>query len=479
MKKIFLIALLIGITFSSCEDFEGWNVDDKNPSEVPASHLVTSTQKDLFYRMSSPNVNYIIFKFFAQYWTETQYTDEVNYDIRGRDIGGGFSTYLYRDVLIDLQAARDILDADEFLDAGTKSAQLGVIGLMEVYTWSVLVDVYGDIPYTEALMGVNNIIPVYDNDEDIYTDLFTRLDASLTNLNAGTETFGDADIVYGGSTAKWKKFGNSLKLRMALRIADYDNAKASTIASAAIAGGLFASNDDNFAFAFETTSPNTNSIWVDLVQSGRDDFLVADTFVNLINPLNDPRASTYLADNKTPYIGAPYGVGSSYTDFTHIGDAWHQPDLEGVLLSYDEVQFLLAEAVERGLITGSAETYYNAAISASIIYWGGTQAEADTYLAQATVAYTTSGSSWKEVIGNQKYIALYGRGFEAWSSWRILDYPNTFTRPSISNEAVPRRYLYGNDDKDLNPDNYAAASSAMGGDDKSSRVFWDITGVGN
>ncbi|MDN3619926.1 SusD/RagB family nutrient-binding outer membrane lipoprotein [Polaribacter undariae] len=128
---------------------------------------------------------------------------------------------------------------------------------------------------------------------------------------------------------------------------------------------------------------------------------------------------------------------------------------------------------------GNTETHYNAAISASIIYWGGTQAEADTYLAQTTVAYTTSGSSWKEVIGNQKYIALYGRGFEAWTSWRLLDYPNTFTRPSISNEAIPRRYLYGYDDKDLNPDNYAAASSAMGGDDKSSRVFWDIAGVGN
>ncbi|PQJ69514.1 SusD/RagB family nutrient-binding outer membrane lipoprotein [Polaribacter butkevichii] len=479
MKKIFLIALLIGITFSSCKDFEGWNVDDKKPSEVPSSYLLTSTQKDLFYRMSSPNVNYNIFKFFAQYWTETQYTDEVNYDIRGRDIGGGLFLYLYRDVLIDLQAAKNTIIADEFLNASTKSAQLGVIELMEVYTWSVLVDVYGDVPYAEALKGVENITPAYDNDEDIYTDLFSRIDAALVNLNASAESFGDADIVYGGSTANWKKFGNSLKLRMAVRIADYDSAKATTAAASAVAGGVFTSSDDNFAFPFETTQPNTNSIWIDLVESGRDDFLVADTFVNLISPLNDPRASTYLADNKTPYIGAPYGVGSAFTDFTHIGDAWYQPDLEGMLLSYDEVQFLLAEAVERGLIAGNAETYYNEAVSASIKYWGGSQADADTYLAQPTVAYTTAGSTWKETIGNQKYIALYGRGFEAWSSWRLLDYPNTFTRPSISKEAVPRRYLYGNDDKDVNPDNYAAASAAMGGDLKSSRVFWDIKGVGN
>jgi len=481
MKKIILIAFLLGITFSSCEDFEGWNIDDKNLGTVPPAYLLTSTQKDLFYRMSSPNVNYNIFKFFAQYWTETQYTDEVNYDIRGRDIGGGLFTFLYRDVLNDLQEAKKITLANEVVaeEEGTKSAQIGVIELMEVYTWSVLVDTYGDIPYTEGLKGVENLIPVYDNDEDIYADLFTRLDGALSKLSESAVSFGDADVIYGGDTEKWMMFGNSLKLRMALRISDYDSALATTKATQAIAGGVFTSEADNFAFPFETTPPNTNPIWVDLVQSGRNDYLVADTFVNLIAPLNDPRASVFMADNKDPYIGAPYGVGAAYTDFTHIGDLWHTPDFEGILLSYDEVQFLLAEAVERGLISGSAEAFYNEAITGSILYWGGSQADADTYLAQPSVAYATAATTWKEKIGNQKYIALYARGFEAWSSWRMLDYPNTFTRPAVSEEAVPRRYLYGNDDKDVNPDNYAAASTAMGGDNKDSRVFWEITGVGN
>ena len=480
MKKIILIAFLIGLTFTSCEqDFEGWNVDDKNPSEVPPSYLLTSAEKDLFQRMVSTSVNYNIFKLFSQYWTETQYTDEVNYDIRGRDIGGNLFLYLYRDVLNDLQAAKKLINEDEFLDANTKSAQLGVISLMEVYTWSVLVDTYGDIPYTEALQGVDNLTPVYDNDEDVYDDLFRRIDEALANLNASGQSFGSADLIYSGNTDQWKRFGNSLKLRMAVRIADYDSGRAATLAQEAVSGGVFTSNDDNFAFPFEATPPNTNPIWVSLVQSGRDDFLVADTFVDIILPLDDPRTDVYLADNKDSYIGAPYGAGAAFTDYTHIGEPWYTPDLEGVLLSYDEVQFLLAEAVERGLITGVAETYYNEAVTASILYWGGTETEAATYLAQPSVAYTTAGSTWEEVIGTQKYIALYGRGFEAWSSWRLLDYPNNFTRPAVSGEAVPRRYLYGNDDKDVNPDNYAAASAAMGGDKKDSRVFWDITGQGN
>ncbi len=479
MKKVLLIAFLIGITFTSCEDFEGWNVDDKNPSDVPAGYLLTSAEHDLFQRMESTSVNYNIFKLFAQYWTETQYTDEVNYDIRGRDIGGNLFLYLYRDVLIDLQKAKELVNNNEFLPEGEKAAQLGVLELMEVYTWHVLVDTYGDIPYSEALQGVENLTPAYDNDEDIYADLFTRIDAALANLDAGSQAFGAADLIYDGDVSQWKKFGNSLKLRMAVRIADYDHAKAAQLAQEAVAGGVFTSEDDNFAFPFEATPPNTNPIWVSLVQSGRDDFLVADTFVDLITPLDDPRTDVYLADNKDPYVGAPYGAGAAFTDYTHIGDAWYQPDLEGVLLSYDEVEFLLAEAIERGLIEGDAEAHYNAAVTASILYWGGTQAEADAYLAQPEVAYDTAAGDWKQVIGRQKYIALYGRGFEAWSTWRLLDYPDTFTRPAVSGEAVPRRYLYGNSEKDVNPDQYAAGSAAMGGDKKDSRVFWDITGQGN
>lgn len=477
MKKIILFALLIGITFS-CEDFEGWNVDSKKPSSVPASYLFTNAQKDLFTRMTSTSVNYNIFKMFAQNWTETQYTDEANYDIRGRDIGGGFSLYLYRDVLNDLQEAYKIINEDEFLDATTKANQIAVIEILSIYTWHVLVDTYGDIPYSEALQGVDNLLPVYDDDAAIYTDLFNRLSIAIEMLKAG-ESFGSADLMYSGSTDSWKKFGNSLKLKMAVRTADFDASRSSIAASEAFLSGVFGSKSDNAAYPFESTPPNTNPIWVSLVQSGRNDFVLANTFVDIIKPLNDPRSSVYMADNLEEYTGATYGAGSSYVEFTHIGELWHTETLEGVIMSYSEVQFLLAEAVERGLITGDAEIFYNEAVSASIMYWGGSAPDAATYLAQSTVAYATAGATWQEKIGIQKYLSLYARGFEAWSTWRLLDYPNTMNRPDVSQEAVPRRYLYGNDDADVNGSNYDAASAAMGGDLKSSRVFWDINGQGN
>ncbi|MFD1293556.1 SusD/RagB family nutrient-binding outer membrane lipoprotein [Lutibacter holmesii] len=476
MKKLILIALLIGTTIS-CEDFEGWNVDTKNPSEVPASFLMTSAQRTLFLRMTSPSVSYNIFKMFSQHWTATTYNDEANYDLRQRDVSGTFYTYLYRDVLSDLQEAKKIVTAEEVsvFEQPIKDNQLAIIGLMEVYTWHVIVDTFGDVPYSEALLGSDNLLPVYDNDADIYMDLFARIDAALA-LISSNDSFGGSDLIYGGDMNNWKKFGNSLKLRMAVRISDYDLASAKSYAQAAINGGVFESSSDNTSFPFEGGPPNANPIWSAVVESGRSDIVVANTFTDIINPLNDPRASVLMRDNIDPYTGGPYGANNTFSNYTHIGDVFHEADLEGIILSYEEVEFLQAEAIERNLISGDAETHYNNGVTASIEYWTGSDADAAAYLAQSTVAY--DASNWQKSIGVQKWIALYGKGFEAWSSWRMLDYPEMNT-PPVSNLPVPRRYLYGNDDPDINGTNYAAAASAMGGDELDSRVFWDINGVGN
>ncbi len=475
MKKIFLITLLISITFS-CEDFDGWNVDTKNPSTVPGSYLFTSAEKAMFDQMTSTDVNSNIFKMFAQNWTETQYTDEANYDIRGRDIGGNFSSTIYRNVLNDLQEASKIISANEFLDATTKANSLAIIEIFSIYTWHVLVDTYGDIPYSEALVGVDNLLPAYDDDAAIYTSLFSRLDIALAMLKPG-ESLGGADLIYNGSIDQWTKFGNSLKLKMAVRTADFDQARSTQLAGEAM-NNIFTSSSDNASFPYEANPPNNNPIWGSLVQSGRNDFVLASTFVDLIVPLNDPRAAIYMDDNlEDGYKGATYGAGSSYVDYTHAGELWHTPDFEAVIMSYSEVNFLMAEAIERGLVSGDAQGYYDAAIYASMAYWGIGVVEATAYIAQAGVTY--DAANWKKSIGEQKYLSLYGRGFESWSSWRMLDFPNTMQRPDVSQEPVPRRYLYGNSDTDINGDNYDAASAAMGGDLKTSRVFWDIKGQGN
>lgn len=492
MKKLILLAILIGTTIS-CEDFEGWNVDTKNPAEVPASFLVTSAQRTIFLRMSASNVNYNIFKQLAQHWTATTYTDEANYDLRQRDLSGTFFIYMYRDVLSDLEEAKKITVDRPLVEptytAAMKANQIAIIELLQVYTYHVIVDTYGDVPYTEALQGVDNLLPKYDDDTTIYTDLFARIDAALANLT-DADSFGDSDLIYGGDTSNWVKFANSLKLRMAVRISDVDNGLASSKASEAIDSGVFESELDNASFPFEGGPPNANPMWSDLVESGRSDIIVANTFVDIIVPLNDPRTTVFM-DNNGPfnieededadpiyvdYLGGPYGANNPYSNYTHAGDPFHKADLEGIILSYEEVEFLLAEAVARGLVAGDAEMHYNNAITASITYWTGSTSGVADYIAQSAVKY--DADNWKKSIGTQKWIALYTKGFEAWSSWRLLDYPAMNTADE-SGLPVPRRYLYGNDDAQINGANYDAASAAMGGDALDSRVFWDITGQGN
>ena len=480
MKKIFLLALLMVTTYS-CEDFEGWNVDTKNPSEVPPAFLITAAQQSMFREMVGMDVNANNFGMIVQNWGQTTYQDEANYLFRERDCGGNFWTTHYF-LLGDLQEAARLITENSVEEDGVVKNQIAMIDLMMVYSWSVLVDTFGYIPYSQALQGNENLVPVYDADSAIYADLFRRLDTALNSLSESNSmgSVASGDLVYDGDVASWKMFGNSLKLRMALRIADVDAATSKSMAEQA-AAGVFMSNADNAAFPFEMTTPNTNPNWETLVQSGRSDYIMAESFVDLIVPLNDPRTEVYMQDNVIPYVGGEYGVNSAYGDFSHIGIPWHTENTEGIIIDYAEVCFMLAEANERGYtVGGSAEAWYELGIQASMEYWTDASLEdfAD-YMAQPSVAYDTAGDSWQEKIGNQKHLALFGRGWEAWGTWRMLDYPDTFTRPPISGLAVPRRMYYPNNEPQLNGSNYDAAVSAIGGDELDSKVFWDVTGQGN
>lgn len=471
MKKLIIIAFILVSAISCTNDFSEWNIDPKKATEVPASTLFSNAERNLVRTMKSQNVNTNIFNFLAQYWTATTYPDESNYDLGSRDVPGGFWDVMYTGVLIDLKESTKVLNAatESVLPAhlSKHKNQLALVSILEVYTYHVLVDVFGDVPFTEAL-DIDNPSPKYDDDTAIYAALFVQLDAAIANLDTSADSFGSADFMYEGDVSSWKKFANSLKLRMALRVKD--GAKISS----AITGGVFTSNSDNAAFKFLSSDPYSNPLWEALVQSGRSDVLVSDTFVNIISPLNDPRTPEYMDDNQAPYIGGPYGANNSFAAFTHLGAIFHEPDFEGVILDYAEVKFLLAEAAARGLggVT-AAETHYNEAVTASIEYWVD-GADTTTYLAQSTVAY--DAANWEKSIGMQKYIALYSHGFEGWASWRIFGYP-VLTAPvgaHVSAEGmVPVRFTYPADESQRNGTNYEAASAAIGGDKFATKVFWN------
>lgn len=478
MKKLILILTAAIFAVSCSDNLEDLNQNIKDPTAVSGESLFASAQKQLADQIVTPNVNYNNLRLWTQQLQETTYTDESQYDQITRSIPDNHWREMYRDVLKDLnEGARVITATDNDLTNDLKPNKLAIIEVLTVYAYSNLVETYGDVPYSEAL-DIENLLPVYDDGETVYKDLISRLDAAIGSMNTGRGSFdGSTDLMYNGDVASWKKFANSLKLRMGIMLADVDAGLSKSSVETAFSSGVFTSNADNGSYHYSTAAPNNNPMNDNLVLSGRNDYVAAVTIIDLMNGLEDPRRPVYFTDVDGEYIGGQIGEISSYPDFSHVADRVVDPTEPGVLLSYVEVRFLLAEAAARNYaVGGDAATHYAAAITASFDYWG-----ADgigDYLTKPEVDYTTALASssstpaWKQVVGTQAYLGLYNRTFASYLSIRRLDYP-ILVQPTDAQTGFPVRYTYPVIEQTLNVTNYDAASSAIGGDAPETQLFWD------
>lgn len=490
MKKYIVLILAAGLAFSSCrKNLQDINSDTKSASQgtVPGYMFFTSAQKELADFLSTPNPNDNIFRLVAQQWTQTTYVDESNYDLQTRSIPDRNWNSLYRDVLRNLKEAHDQIFADTSatskLDPAQRINQLAEVDIMAVYTWNILVNTFGDVPYTEAL-DYKNLHPKYDDARTITNDLLDRLDNDIAMIDESASGFDGADMIFGldegqwGQQAtSWKTFANSLKLKMGMMLADVDPTAAQALVESAVSAGVIASNAANVEIQYEGAQPNTNQIYVELVTTGRKDYVGSNTIIDMMNMLADPRLPIFFTDSAGTgiYVGGTYGSPNSYSKHSHPGLALLDPTLPQDLLDYAEVEFLLAEAVERGwAVSGTAEEHYNNAVTASIEYWGGSTADAALYLAQPEVAYTTATGTWQQKIGTQKWLALYNRGWDAWTEWRRLDYPIFNPPPGLTYGDIPVRFTYPVTEQNLNVAEYNAGAAAIGGDLVTTHLFWDI-----
>jgi len=494
MKKIFVI-LLVFLMFASCKKLEDLNKNTKDPSSVTGESLFTGAQKRLFDQMVTSNVNDNIWRLIDQYWTETTYLDETNYNLVNRQIPDNHWERLYINVLKNLDESKKVITSTTYVNDASpliKQNKLAIIDVMAVYAWSVLVETFGDIPYTEAL-DIDNVLPVYDSGKDVYEKLIVRLNTDISTLNPTWGSFDMADNMYQGDVQSWIKFANSLRLRMGMVLADADPALSKTTveASAADLSLLIQSNQENARIIYLSSQPNTNPMYEDQVASGRHDFVAANTIVDTMNNLNDPRRPFYFTQVDTSsidtivamaYVGGHYGHSSNYYTHSHAPAKMMLPTFEGLIFDYAEVEFLLAEAIERGYTVsggGTAASHYNNAVTASIEYWGGTALDATTYLAQPNIAYATAPGTYKQKIGLQQWIAYYNRGFEGWTAQRRLDWP-VLVPGSNALSDYPVRFTYPIEEQTLNGTNYSNASSAINltsinphGDDVRTNLFWD------
>jgi len=480
MKRIIIFILPIVLMTACVQSLDDWNVDQKKATVVPPRTLFTNAIKGIVDIVTTPNVNSNNFRMFVQYWATTTYLDEPRYNMTQRLYSQNQWYAAYRDALIDLKESRRLIDEDATLAADVKANQLALVGIMEVYCWNFLVDTFGDIPYTEAL-DPSNVLPAYDDAATVYADLLVRLDAAIASLTPGVATFTPTspDVIYSGSAAKWIKFGNSLKLKMGMLLADVDAAKAKTLVGQAVAAGVITAPADNARFPYISAPPNNNPVSANLnpLFSSREDFVMASTIIDAMNLRADPRRQFYFTQVNGEYKGGNYGFSNTYANYSHVTAKIIEPTFEALLIDASEMNFYLAEAVERNFITGNAETYYNKGIELSILYWGGTAADVTAYLAQPLVAYTTAPGTWQEKLGTQKWIALNNRGWESWVEWRRLDFPKLSppSGPSIPTAlSIPTRMIYPVIEQTVNGNQWSTAAGRYNADSPNAKLFWDV-----
>jgi hypothetical protein len=485
------LGLLLG--FSSCDKrFERLNTDPNNSTTTATSYLLTNAQKNMMDLTWDEWFNSRRGNQLSQYWASNQYSNESRYQFR-LEITNTYWRDFYALPLADLQEIIKLNSGDNkanFLGYGKNENQIAIAKILQTWLFQNMTDCWGPMPYSQALKGAEFSNPAYDSQEDIYLGLLAALDEAIALIDEGDASV-KGDVIYDGDMTKWKKFANSLKMRVALRMSDTNRGTEARAAfEAAATSGGFTSNDDNALFSYLSTFPNINPQALDYVT--RNDFAASSTMVDELSRLADPRIGIYYepAVNTGTFVGEVYGLSESNAAVTpnnsvsQRGTAILDNGAVGVYLDYAQVEFMLAEAAARGWgVSGTAADHYAAGIAASMDFWNDGSISATNisdYIASAEVDYATligAGQTWKQVIGRQKWIALYMQGVQGWSEWRRLDF-GILALPAdniLDGTTIPTRMKYPLDEQTLNGESYNAGLGLLNGlDNQATKLWWDV-----
>jgi hypothetical protein len=436
-NRLLAFFLTIGLLFSSCNSELDINADPNNPTKVPNSTLLASAEVNLGYTIGgeATRMPANIVQHYAGH--RGQPNEYSRYDITPSSTDGLW-TNIY-DILIDLRAIEQ--NASQ---SGDK-IYLGISQILQAYTFSVATDIFGDIPFSQSLQLSLNITPGYDKQEAIYPALITLIESGITNVssNQGLNP-GTSDIIYGGSATKWSKFGNSLKLRLLNHLSLRNPSAALTFLQTN--PSLITASADNAKVTFFANPANANPIHQFDVLSGRKDNAVANTIVDKMKTLSDPRIPVYFypVTNGTlagQYLGNIPGDDdddSGETKFSRTGSAYASIASPVMLLSAAEVHFIRSEVYFRASDPTNATSAFNSAVTEDFTSLGLTAAAAG-YLANPLVAYDGTLAR----IMEQKWITMFQGSYESWVDWRRTGLP--LLTPSISNRTsgvIPRRLSY-------------------------------------
>jgi len=511
MKKIKYFALLAIFCFclSSCDkNFETINTNEYGVTKIDPAQLLANAER-LTHVGTWEGEQTIVQQFVNAYNLGATAGFNLNEDNNIFNVPKWNSSY-ENSVKLLVEAAHLAEEVPERVNL------MSMIRIWKAYIFMSLVDTYGDIPYAEAGKAYQQIIfyPVYDDDSAIYDDLYNELKSSIASMNPAAD-YVTEDLFYGstGSAAiqvdKWKRLANSLLLRLGMRYSKLDPERARSIVQEAVNGGVMQSNEDDAYIVFTNAynSPLNDGPVVNAYY-----YYLAEPFVNQLKSTEDPR-SKYIAGKyedpnsvlssvpdvtlanqfgfpvgydqnnvaQHPNFRGRAGTGFAYSQLNYaiIGN----PFAPLFYITHSQTKLLMAEAAYRNWISGSAQAFYEEGIRASMDQWSRypntpdraiTDEEKARYISHPQVAFNANTAL--ELINVQYWVSNIGNGTESFANFRRSGYPalspNRYN--NNLNGGFVRRMAYPNDEMSENPDNYQSAVAAMGGDNLTVRVFWDI-----
>ncbi len=513
MKKIIIKLSAVILTFStlisSCtKGFEEMNTDPNNiPNALPQQLLAPSIVDALTYNMlRNRNFN-------NELMQVTVNQSDAEGQVFRYDFRSNWSDYLYNGMYSQLTNFKDIYKIASDTSTGNfNRSYIGISLICQSWVYSILTDTYGDIPYFQSNLAKDSLIyePIFNRQQEIYLDIFKKLEEANVLLSANTPITASSDPVYNGNIARWRKFGNTLYLRLLLRISG--KAEATALASAKIKDivetratdyPIIASNDESAIVKWTGVAPYTSPLIAVREQDFRAPGLASFFLQNLVN-WNDPRIDvpTYGTGGFNrwgiaSYQGAYLGISSGYAPgenplkksyfYSNTSAVSLQTEpLTGMLMNYAELKFILAEAAVKGWISGSAETFYNDGALNSITLWlpnwsttinsqTGLPNNINTYLAAADIQWlpNLTFDQKMERIHLQKYYALFLVDMQQWFEYRRTGHPVLPKGSGLRNNGeMPSRMVYPVYVQSTNPTNYKLAVAAQGPDVISTKVWW-------
>lgn len=512
MKRIFNYKLLLVYTlvlFSSIsctKDFDEINKNNNAPSSEQAAPemLLTNCVEVLSNRVHEIFLGEEMGSCWVQHQAKVQYTDEDRYRPRLSVINNTWAS-LYAGSGMDAEA---IIKASKARGVGYDNYQ-GVGLVLKCYVVALTTDLFGDVPYSEAFRARPEdggiLSPKYDTQAAIYADLIAKLKEANTLMSSAKPAI-TGDILYDNDITKWKKFANSLRLRLLLRQSDKVDPTAEMtdmLVTHAADYPIFTSNKDNAALKYLGSAPNNNPINEN--RKTRDDHRISKTLIDKMwtnNAYVDWRITVYVnpAKKTGKYVGLPNGLesadaaaylGNGLDQTSTLGDYFTEATAPGMLMSYAELQFILAEAVQRGFITGSAVTaqeYYEEGIHGSYNQFAPQIVEGAIDLDGVDESWTADSladhyiareGAWDpakalELIGTERWLATFDQGLQSWIEWRRTGFPKLTPASGAYNPTIPQRVTYPSDESARNGANVGSAVARQGADNLDTRVWWDI-----